>query len=121
MGKLNILGAFDGIFAAQMPCKHPACTIAVRVRFERIEDGDHKIRVQIIDRDGKPLGPKLDGNISVRFRDDSDSSVVNLVLNIQGLEFKAFGRYRIDLAIDGQMRGSLPFDVREVPKQAGAK
>jgi hypothetical protein len=115
-GKLNVLGAFDTIFAPKLPAKHPACAIAARIRFERIEEGDHPIKLNIIDDDGKSIGPKLEGNVSVHTQNDADSSVINLILNIQGLEFKAYGQYRIDLAIDGQLQSSLPFYIREVPK-----
>ncbi|MBN2019204.1 MAG: hypothetical protein JW749_03145 [Sedimentisphaerales bacterium] len=117
MGKLNVLGAFDHIGAKKMPTKHPACAIVCRIRFERIEEGDHKIRIQIIDEDARPLGPKLDGNINVRFSNDADSVVSNFILNIHGLQFEKYGEYRIDLAIDGQIRGSLPFYVMELPGQ----
>ena len=97
--------------------KHPACAVAVRIRFEKIEEGDHKIKLQIIDEDGNSIGPKPEGNISIRPRPGLDSYTANLVLNIQGLEFKKYGKYRIDLAIDGQIKGSLPLTVREVPNQ----
>jgi len=117
-GKLNVLGAFDTIFAQKLPVKHPACAISARIRFERIEEGNHPIKLNIIDEDGKAIGPKLDGNIQVHVSEGIDSSVVNLILNIQGLEFKAYGRYRIDLAIDGQIKCSLPFYLREVPNPA---
>jgi hypothetical protein len=116
-GKLNVLGAFDNIFTAKMPAIHPACSIAARIRFEKIEEGNHPIKINIMDADGKAICSKLEGNISVRIGDDVDSSVVNLILNMQRLEFKAYGQYRIDLAIDGQMQSSLPFYVREVPNQ----
>ena len=115
MGKLNILGAFDNLFARQLPVGHPACAIVTRMRFERIEEGEHKIRLQIIDADGHSVGPKLDGKINAQFSEGSDTQVVNIILNIQGLKFEKFGMYRIDLAIDGQMKGSLPFGVREAP------
>jgi hypothetical protein len=117
-GKLNLLGAFDNIYATQLPAKHPACTIAVRIRFEKIEDGNHSVKIQIIDYDGKNIGPKPEGNISVHTKPDLDSSVANLILNIQGLILEKYGKYRIDLAIDGQVKASLPFTVREAPRQA---
>jgi hypothetical protein len=117
MGKLNVLGAFDHIGAAKVPVKHPACTIVGRIRFERVEEGDHRIRVQMIDEDARPLGPKLEGIMNVRFTGDVDSVVSNFVLNIQGLQFEKYGKYRIDLAIDGQIRGSVPFYVMEIAGQ----
>ena len=114
-GKLNVLGAFDSIYARKMPTVHPACTVAARIRFEKIEQGDHKVRIDVIDQDGRPIVPRLNGNISVRAREDVGSSVVNLILNLQRLKFENYGEYRIDLAIDGKVEGSLPFSVREAP------
>ena len=116
-GKLNILGAFDNIWAKKMPAIHPACAVVARIRFEKDEAGDHPIRINIIDEDGKPIGPKLEGNVNVRFVADVDSTVTNMVLNIQGLKFEKDGQYRIDIAIDNQIKGSLPFHVREIPNQ----
>jgi hypothetical protein len=116
-GKLNVLGAFHNIWAKQLPVKHPACSVAMRIRFEKIEDGNHSVKIQIIDQDGKHIGPKLEGNISVQTIPELDSSVVNLVINIQGLKFEKYGQYRIDLAIDNQIMGSLPFNLRETPNQ----
>ena len=115
-GKLNVLGAFDNIFAKEVPFKHPACAVVIRIRFEKAEEGDHPVRINIIDSDGNPVGPKLDGNISVRVRENTRSSIVNLILNIQGLELKAFGDYQIDFAIDHQVRASLPLTITEVPQ-----
>jgi hypothetical protein len=117
-GKLNVLGAFDNIWTRQLPVKHPQCSIATRIRFEKIEDGNHSVKIQIVDDDGKNIGPKPEGNISVRTGPGLDSSVANLILNIQGLEFKQYGRYQVDLAIDGQLQASLPLRVAEIPKQA---
>ncbi len=116
-GKLSILGAFDSIFAKKVPVIHPACAIAMRVRFERIEKGQHPFRIHIIDEDGKSIGPKLQGNINVSIVGDADSTITNFILNIQRLKLEKYGQYRIDLAIDGQIMGSLPFNLRETPNQ----
>ena len=116
-GKLNVLGAFDNIFAKQVPIKYPACSVAARIRFEDIEEGEHNIRLNIIDQDGTSIGPKLEGKISVKTPPMLDSTVANIILNIQGLEFKSFGRYRVDIAIDGNLLASLPVRVCEIPNQ----
>ena len=117
-GKLNVLGAFDNIFAKKMPVVHPACAIAIRIRFEKIEEGGHNVRVDVIDEDGKAIIPRLEGNITVKVGADVGSSVANLVLNIQRLKFENYGQYRIDVAIDGQVRGTLPLRVIEPPNTA---
>ena len=116
-GKLNILGAFDNIWAKKVPATHPACAIAARIRFEKVEEGNHPIRIHIIDEDGKSIGPNLQGTINVDVVGDVGSTVTNIVLNIQRLNFEKYGQYRIDIAIDNQIKGSLPFYVREIPNQ----
>jgi hypothetical protein len=114
-GKLNVLGAFDAIWAGQLPAMHPACAVALRIRFSRIEEGQHQFRIYIIDEDGKEVIPKLEGVISVKVPPAADSAVVNLVANLQRLKLPKYGRYTIDLAIDGQQKGSLPFILAQLP------
>ncbi|UCE98961.1 MAG: hypothetical protein JSV82_07205 [Planctomycetota bacterium] len=114
-GKLNVLGAFDSIYAKQVPVVYPACTIAARIRFSKIEEGQHSIRINVIDEDGREVAPRLENKISVKAPDGVDSSVVNLILNLQRLKLEDYGEYRIDLAIDNRLEGSLPFSVRKVP------
>jgi hypothetical protein len=116
-GKLNVLGSFVNIWAKKVPTTHPACTIVARIRFEKVEEGSHPIKFYIIDEDGKSIGPNPQGNINVSIGDDVDSSAVNIILNIQRLKFEKYGQYRIDLAIDNQIKGSLPLHVREIPNQ----
>ncbi len=38
-GKLNILGSFDRLNAVQAPITHPQCALAIKLRFERVEEG----------------------------------------------------------------------------------
>ena len=116
-GKLNVLGAFDTIYVKQLPAIHPACTVALRIRFEISEEGSHPVKILVIDEDAKPAGPKLEGNINVKVSEGKDSMIANLVLNIQRLKFDKYGQYRIDLTIDNQTMTDLPFIVREVPNQ----
>lgn len=114
-GKLNVLGAFEDIYAKEVPFKYPACAIATRIRFEKVEEGEHTIRLSIIDQDGNAIGPKPEGKLVIRIAPHRDSSVANLIMNIQGMDLKHFGKYRIDLAIDGSIQASLPLRVNEIP------
>jgi uncharacterized protein DUF6941 len=117
-GKLNVLGAFDTIWAKQLPVIHPSCAIALRIRFAISEGGDHPVKIQIIDQDGNSAGPKLEGNVNVRAGGGMDSIITNLILNIQRLKFEKYGKYRIDLIVDNQKVADLPFVVKEVPNKA---
>ena len=113
LGKLSMLGAFDTIWALKTPAIHPQCTIALRVRLERIERGEHNVVVHFADSDGKNVIPPAKGVIKINFAVKQSSGAANLILNIQGLKLDRFGEYSIDLAIDGQQKASLPLFVKE--------
>ncbi len=116
-GKLNVLGAFDTIWSRQMPMVYPACTIAARIRFAKIEESIHRIKINVIDADGRSIGPKIEDNITVRIPKNEDSFAANLILNIQRMKLEDFGDYRVDLAIDGRQEASVPLKVRPVPNK----
>ena len=114
-GKLNVLGAFDGIWVRKMPAIHPACAVVTRARFSKYEEGQHDIRITIIDADGNVVGPDLKDAISITIPPNEDSIIRNLILNIHGLKFNTPGLYRVDLTIDDEQVASLPLKVRQVP------
>ena len=121
-GKLSLLGTFDSLQVNQLPATHPHCAVALRVRFERIEEGDHRVRINIVDEDGQSIAPSVDGNIGVKFPPNVSSVCANMVLNINGMKFDKPGRYAIDLAIDARHERSLPINVLQVepkPQPAG--
>ena len=74
-GKLTILGAFDTIRSNKMPALHPACTFVARIRFSKTEEGEHKIRINVTDEDGRAAGPDLEQNISIKVEEGSHSVV----------------------------------------------
>ena len=107
-GKLNVLGAFDTVFSKSYPMVLPHCAVAFRMRFSKVEEGEHKIKVRFVDEDGQPIQPPLDAGVKVGVADGQDSAASNLILNIQGLKIAKPGRYAIDLAVDGRHEKSLP-------------
>lgn len=112
-GKLNILGAFDNILSSKAPIIHRQFSVALRLRFKKSESGNHPFRINIINADGKSILPRpVDGNVNVQIQDADESAVVNLIGNFQDVKFDSFGRYSVDLTMDGQQRGSLPVTVR---------
>ncbi|MEJ2647744.1 MAG: hypothetical protein P8016_04950 [Sedimentisphaerales bacterium] len=78
-GKLNILGAFDRLYTRKIPAIHPFCAVAVRLRFSKIEEGEHTIKINFIDADGNPAGPVLERKISVTVPENDDSSARNII------------------------------------------
>lgn len=115
MGKLNVLGSFDTINAAQVPFVYAQFTVALRIRFFRNESGNHPFRINVINADGKSILPKpLDGNVNIEMQPSSDSQAVNLVVNLRDVQFKSDGSYSVDLTMDGKQRGALPLTIRNI-------
>ena len=115
-GKLNILGTFDQIYAAKMPVVHPACAIALRMRFDKIEEGLHKVKLEFVNPDGIPVFQPMEGDVNPRMGSDIGSMAVNLILNFQHVKFEQFADYQINLAVDDVSLASLPLRVREMPR-----
>jgi hypothetical protein len=110
-GKLNILGSFDRLNATQTPVMHPQCALAIKLRFERVEEGTKSIRIQFVDVDGKSVMPTLNTTSQVQFGPNDSTATASLVLVIQQLKLPKFGEYSIDLAVDGHHEGSIPLVV----------
>lgn len=111
-GKLNILGAFDTVFAGGVPFKHQHMALALRIRFSAEEAGEHPVRIHFMDADGQKVIPPIDGKINIQFGPQARTAVGNLIIHLNQVEFRADGEYAIDIAIDGTQVHSLPFFVR---------
>ncbi len=112
-GKLNLLGAFDSVWAKTVPAMHPACSVAVRLRFGQFETGEHRVAIHFIDEDGQMSMNPVDGAIQVNPRTEDTSAVANIVLNLQGLKLDHYGEYSVNLLIDGDEAATLPLFVRQ--------
>lgn len=118
-GKLTIVGIFDTLGGPMLPIVHPHCSIAVKMRFEKIEEGKKRIRLNLSDADGKLVIPSIDMPIEVRLGDDQHTTTSQIVANIAGLKFENPGEYSFDIAIDGRHESSIPLFVRQFQKRNG--
>jgi len=114
-GKLNILGTFDQIYAAKIPIVHPSCAIALRLRFDKMEEGIHRIKLQLVNPDGMPVLKPMEGDVNPRMAADVESVAVNLILNFQNIKFEEYADYQITLTVDDMAMGALPLRVRKMP------
>jgi hypothetical protein len=121
-GKLNILGTFDTINAAQLPAVHPACSIALRLVFSKMEEGKRELKLNFVDDDGKLVMPSIDIPVEIAVPEDTAFISRNFIINIQQLRFERPGHYGIDLALNGHHVGSIPLLVRHIaPQQPAAE
>lgn len=117
-GKLNLLGAFDTLFATVEPIVHPSCAVALRMRFEPGDEGTHPIELRLLDGDGKALLPPMKASVTVGPASEIRTASRNFVLNFQQLRLPKFGEYRIDLFYKNQPAGWIPIYALS-PKVSG--
>ena len=119
-GKLNVLGAFDAIFVKQVPAKHTSCAVVLRLRFDRAEEGEHRIKLRMVDADGKSIVKFPESTARVKIPDNASYAVINQIVNLIGLSLKDYGNYTIDLSINNRHEASLPLEVRPIPQSPNA-
>ncbi len=110
--KLNLLGTFDTILAGQLPAQHPQCSVALRIAFDRVEEGQHQLSMNFVDEDGQPIMPAMNVPVEIVFPSDATFMSRNFVVNIQQLKFDKAGLYSIDLSMDGRSLSSIPLAVK---------
>lgn len=111
--RLNILGTFDSIWSKKLPILHPFCTVALRLRLNRIEQGPHDIKIAIVNKDGKKVVKLLDKVIPIQVKGQDHTGTLNIVLNIQNLKLDQYGAYAVVLTVDKRAIVSLPLYVRQ--------
>lgn len=116
-GKLNLLGAFDTIFAPQWPAVHPQCSVALRVTFMSGDEGERKLKLNFVNADGRSIMPAIDIPVSVVMPEDAHFVTRNFVVNIQGLKFAEAGLYSVDVRLDDKSRAAIPLWVKHLPQQ----
>src|SRR5882724_4314589 len=98
--KLNLLGAFDTIYAPQMPAIHPQCSVAVRVTFVSGDEGTRTVTLSFINADGRAIMQNIDLSAQVALPDDAHFLTRNFIVNIQQLKFEEPGLYSVDVRLD---------------------
>ena len=111
-GKLNLLGAFDTIYAPQLPAVHPQCAVALRVTFMPGDEGERKLGVNFINADGKPIMQGIDLPVPVALPDDAHFLTRNFIVNFQQLKFAEAGLYSVDIRLDNESQQGIPLLVR---------
>ncbi len=112
-GSLSILSALDRLNASSVPCVLPRCSVAIRLRFDRIESGEHDLKLHVVDADGKGVMNPLQAKLRVQHAEHHRNAAICLVIDVNQLSLPSFGEYSIDLAVDSLHVGSTPFHLAE--------
>ena len=115
-GKLNLLGAFDTIYAQQLPAVHPQCAVALRITFATGDEGQRKLTLNFINADGRPIMPAMEIPVAVALPEDVYFVTRNFIVNIQQLKFVEAGLYSVDVLLDGRSLASVPLQVKLIQR-----
>jgi hypothetical protein len=119
-GKLNLLGAFDTIFAPKLPAVHPQCAVALRVTFMSGDEGEHKLKLNFVNADGKSIMPPIEIPAAVSLPDDAHFLTRNFIVNIQQLKFAEEGLYSVDVRLDDKSQAAIPLQIKLLPPREAA-
>ena len=114
LGKLSVIGVCETIYTPIIPVTHRGLSLLLRLRFSHIEQGDHLIRLQIVNADGKLVAPVVNRELIIRFTGDELSQVHSVGIPLDDLTFTDYGEHLIDVAIDGRHTWSLPLYVKQM-------
>lgn len=113
-GKLNLLGTFDTLVTSQLPAVHPQCAIALRLTFQKSEEGKHIIKLNFVDEDGRSVMAPLEMHLEVAVPEDTIFMSRNVVITMQNLKLDRQGLYSVEISVDGIQRASIPLLVKLV-------
>ena len=114
-GKLNILGMFDRIMAANFPTLHPHMQLVVSFQADQIEVGQTKtIEVLLSDSDGTKIGT-IKGNLDVPTPRERGYPIrINQIFPLSGVVFPKAGDYVFHILVNGEPKATVPFAVRPI-------
>lgn len=114
--QLSLMGTIDALFVPSFPMRHLGFSIACKVNFLSSEAGEHTIRIDLIDQDGRPiLNPQVKTVEVVPNSELRQSSFV-ISVRVPPLEFHSPSTYSARLTVDRNEVADLPlFIVQRQP------
>ena len=111
-GKLNLMGIFDRIAAAEFPVVHPKMVFAFRVEAEYGDAGrTFPVHVAMEAEDGSELF-HAEGEIMAPGVPHGEFSTANQIFALVGVQFPAPGVYRFTVRVGDSARAEAPFLVQ---------
>ena len=105
-GKLNILGIFDHISAAEFPARHERMCMVLRFHANADEVGEHQVEVVIREPQGQEMA-RMSGSIELGPFVGPEGTHIPQILNVDGFIFPQPGLYVVDIEIDGDIEGQM--------------
>ncbi len=120
-GKLNVLGAFNNIYATRYPVTHPEMNLVLRMHASAAEVGQTKgFKVVLLDADGNVQeGFELRGEFEVPTARRPGSRIgMETIIRLVGTTFQHQGDYSFSILINDEEKAAVPVSVGP-PSQPG--
>jgi hypothetical protein len=113
-GKLNVMGIFKNIYAADFPARHLSMTLVVKLGAELGEfDDERQLTVKLMDEDGNEI-MRLTGPVKVPKPSGGHRPEINAILEVNEIVFPHPGRYQFSVQVDKDVKGSYSIDVIKI-------
>jgi hypothetical protein len=108
-GKVSLLGIFRNISVSGLPAQHPRMFL---VAILGLEVGPHSVVVRLLRPDGQQAMPNPP-EISVHASAGQD---VNVIVELNNMNFTSYGMHKFQLSVDGDAIGDLPVAIMQMPQ-----
>ncbi|MDE3112402.1 MAG: hypothetical protein KGN00_07790 [Chloroflexota bacterium] len=108
-GKVTMVGIFRNITVSGLPAQHPRMYL---VAILGLDQGPHEVVVRLMRPDGSAAMPEAP-RIQVRAMPGQD---VNVIVELNNINFTVYGTHRFDVEVDGTTAGSLPVAIGQMQK-----
>jgi hypothetical protein len=117
-GKLNLMGIFDRIAAAEFPVVHPKMVFAFRVEADFGDSGrSFPVRVSMEDEDGAALF-QAEGEMMTPPVPPGEFTTANQIFALVGVQFPRPGIYRFVVRVGDGARHEAPFLVQHAARDS---
>ncbi len=121
-GKLNILGEFNILWVPTLPFTWPSMQLVVKFEATAGEGPKHKLGIRIVDEDGNPAAPPLDGEIDMGKQARPGMPYRSqLILGIQNATFKQHGTFSFEILIASHNVATIPLYVLPAEERRPSK
>jgi uncharacterized protein DUF6941 len=110
-GKVSLMGIFRNISVSGLPAQHPRMYI---VAVLALEPGQHQVVVRLLRPDGGAVMEQAP-RMAVQAVAGQD---VNVIVELNNLNFATYGLHRFDLEVDGTTIGTLPVAISQMSASA---
>ncbi len=110
-GKLNVLGAFNRIYAIDFPAKHSLMHLVIKLGAELGDVGTKTFVAKFVGEDGAELLSFPPIEFKVPSPNKGETPETNFILQIRDLEIPQPGKYAFHIFVDGEEKGILPVTV----------